>query len=404
MKKKLSLALIREEKVPCDERAVMSPEQARKLLDENDNLHIVVQSSPHRRFADDEYRALGLEVMDDVSHADVMLGVKEVPSEFLIPNKTYLIFSHTIKKQMHNLPLMRAAVAKKITLIDWECFRDASGKRLIGFGHYAGLVGTYNAIRLHLLRNGRQVLQPAQLYQNKTDLFKAVRNADLAEIKLLLTGTGNVAKGALEMLRASGLTEINPTEVDTASRSFFTHLEPQYLYEGGAGQPYNRAAFYENPSQFVSALWRYTRHANVLVVGHYWKHGMPELFAKTDVGNGKLGHLSTIADISCDIPGSVPSTLRASTIAEPYYGVEKLSWVETSATAANSLGVMAVDNLPCSLPRGASTAFGHVFSRDILPLLLAGDDSEILARATLLSRGEITEHYRYLLPWVMGEE
>ena len=149
----MKLALIREGKVPPDSRVPLTPEQCAYVL-ANHPVEIVVEPSPIRCFADDEYREAGIALQNDLSDADVLLGVKEVPVEQLIPGKTYFFFSHTIKKQAYNRRLLQTILEKRIRLIDYEVLTDLNGRRLIAFGRFAGMVGAHNALYTFGRRSG----------------------------------------------------------------------------------------------------------------------------------------------------------------------------------------------------------------------------------------------------------
>jgi saccharopine dehydrogenase (NAD+, L-lysine-forming) len=398
----MKFGIIKEGKRPIDERVALAPKHVFALMNGHaDELNVVVQSSSIRRIQDQEYTELGVILVDTIDDCNLLIGVKEVPIADLIENKTYLFFSHTIKMQPYNKPLLQAVLDKNITLIDWECLRDARGVRLIGFGRYAGIVGTYNGFRALGYVAKSYDLKKAQQCVDRNELNTELNKVQLDPIKILLTGRGKVAKGSVEVLETLGVRKVGIREY--LNENF---LEPVYCqinfpeYNRRAdGTVFKSVDFYNNPELFVSDFMRFAKQTDFYISGHYWEAGSPFLFTREDAKKEDF-RIKLVADISCDIDGPVASTLRPSTIQDPFYGYDPINEVEVPFGTDNSIAVMAVDNLPCELPRDASNDFGEMFVKSILPSFLNGDKNGILKRATIATNGAVTDEYAYLREWV----
>ncbi|MFK7834154.1 MAG: NAD(P)-dependent oxidoreductase [Winogradskyella sp.] len=400
----MTFAIIKERKNPPDRRVVFSPQHLAEARTQFPKATFIVEASDIRIFPDDAYSALGFEVLDDVSHADVMIGVKEVPIEHLIPNKKYFYFSHTIKKQPYNRKLLLAMLEKNIEMFDHETIVKKSGARLIGFGRYAGLVGAYNGFRALGLRdklfNLPKVETLADLNEVKTELDKIT----LPKMKILLTGTGKVAYGAKEILDHLGIKQISDALYLTAQ---FT--EPVYVMadvmeyakrvDGKVGDKYK---FYKDPSGYKSNFMPYAKETDYFIAGHFYGNNAPYLFTREDAKHPDF-RINLVADISCDIDGPVASTIRPSTIADPFYGYDAKTEKEVAFNAKNAITVMAVDNLPCELPKDASEGFGETFLEHVIPAFFNNDANEILKRAQMTEGGQLTKRFSYLQDYIDGE-
>ncbi|MGQ3014405.1 MAG: NAD(P)-dependent oxidoreductase [Flavobacteriales bacterium] len=398
----LKIGIIREGKTPPDKRVAFSPEQAAALL-ENFNALVQVQPSPVRGFSDEEYGARGLVLKEDLGDMDILFGVKEVKIKDLIPAKTYLFFSHTIKKQPYNRDLMKAMIEKKITLIDYECLRDAHHNRIIGFGYYAGLVGAYNGIRAYGLRNGTFSIKPAHECFDKAEMFAELHRISLPPVKVIITGTGRVGTGAFEIMKQAGIIQADRHTFEAGGGEPMYHVmnyDEFYTHPTRPGA-FDKAHFYTHSHEYVSVFAPITRVADLFISCHYWDGKSAPLFTREDMRDPRWT-MNVIADVTCDIEGSVPTTIRPSTIAEPLYGMDKTEFRETEPFAKNSVTVMAVDNLPCELPRDASAFFGKELTAKVLPLFIQDNEARTLERATILKNGELTEPYEYLRDYAWG--
>ena len=358
-----------------------------------------------RIFPDTAYTQAGFEVLQDISQADVLIGVKEVPIDALLPNKKYFFFSHTIKKQPYNRDLLKAMLEKNITLYDHEVITDPRGNRLIGFGRYAGLVGAYNGFRAFGMKAQSFSLPKAEHLADLPALIEELNSINLPAIKILLTGSGKVAKGAKEILDAMNIKSVSISAYLTES-----FLEPVYCkidvldYNKRIdGQVLTNSDFYNNPSAYISNFMRFAKVTDYFIAGHFFGDGSPYLFTREDAKNRHF-NIRLVADISCDIDGPVASTLRASTIADPIYGYDPETSTEVAYTTSDAITVMAVDNLPCELPKDASDGFGDLFLTHVIPAFFNGDKDEILARAAMTNAQQLTPRYEYLQRYVNGEE
>ncbi len=398
----LKIALIKEGKTPPDERVVLNPEQALQLHS-LENVDFKIQSSDVRRFKDQEYINLGISVEENVHDADVLLGVKEVPISSLIADKTYFFFSHTIKEQPYNRDLLRAVLEKNIRLIDWETLTDEKGIRYIGFGRYAGIVGAYNGFRAWGLKEGSYSLKQAFECADLLEVKEELKKVKLPAIKIALTGGGRVAKGAIEILQELGIKKVPVSDFLNVeySEPVYAQLFVDDYNRRTDGQNLGRPDFYKNFSEYDSNFYRFAQVTDFFIAGHFYAEGSPFLFTRDDAKKADF-NISLVADISCDIDGPVASTIRPSTISDPIYGYNPQTETEDDFRKEGVITVMAVDNLPCELPKDASTDFGREFIKYILPQLLNGDKNGVLERATIAQNGSLTSRYAYLTDYVKG--
>ena len=398
MSSTLKIGLIREGKNPPDKRVPLSPKQCRKVLDTFKGIEIYVQPSPVRCFEDKDYAEQGIELREDLSNCDILMGVKEVPVDMLIPNKKYFFFSHTIKKQPYNRKLMRALLDKAITMIDYETLTAKNDGRLIGFGRYAGIVGAYNALRLYGVKYGHFDLKPAHQCFDRKELEIELKKVKLpAGYKIIVTGAGRVGGGCLEILNCVGITQVSPQEFLTNHFTIpvFTQLHVRDYNLPPKGREFTTQDFYHDPSEYTSAFMPYAKVAQMYIPCHFWDNRAPQILTAEDLRHPEL-KLQIIADISCDITQPIASTIRPSTIFDPFYGYDKFNGGETDFMKPEAIAVMAVDNLPCELPRDASKDFGETLIEKILPLLQGNDPDQILERATICKDGKLTPKYSFL--------
>lgn len=402
----IKLGIVREGKTPPDKRVPLTPRHCRQLLDTYGNLEIYVQPSRIRDIPDSAYTDAGIPLREDLSNCDILMGVKEVPIDMLIPNKTYLFFSHTFKEQPYNRDLLRAILDKKIRLIDYEVLTDDRGKRLIGFGRYAGIVGAYNGLLAVGKKLGRYGLKPAHESTGRDEVREEVKKVDLPDgFKIALTGSGRVANGAMEMLADAGIERVSPEDylTKTYDKAVYTKLGSADYHRKKDGSPFGKSEFYEHPERFESDFMKYAEVTDLYIAGHYWDADAPFVFTREDAKKPEF-KIRVVADISCDIDGPVASTLRASTIADPLYGYDPMAEKETDFLDEKAIGVMAVDNLPCELSKDASEDFGDELLKNILPELLGNPDSAMIRRATQTTLdGELGPNFRYLQDYVDGK-
>jgi len=391
----LKIGLIREGKIPQDNRVALTPLQCKWLL-ENKHISIVVQSSPIRCYSDSEYINAGIEVKEDLGECDILFGIKEVPVDMLIEGKTYFIFSHTRKLQPYNQKLLQAIIAKKITLIDYECLEHEDGTRLIGFGFFAGVVGAHNGMMAYGNRSGSFSLERVYKKKNFQELIHTYFGLKLPLLKIAVTGSGRVAHGILEIMNLMEIHEAEPDEYKTTEFSYpvYVHLKGENLYVNKQTGKYTRKEFHEHPERYKCVFSDYLSQTDILLNGVYWQQNIPRLFEMEDMKNHNF-RIKTIADISDDKSGSVPSNLGDNTMEDPIYGVDKMTGMRTAPYLKDSIDIMAVGNLPNELPRDASRYFGEQLIKFILDDLIS-DGSEIINDATIVKNGKLTGNYEYM--------
>jgi saccharopine dehydrogenase (NAD+, L-lysine forming) len=393
------IGLIRERKNPPDTRVPFTPKQCAEIMAKNPLIRIVVETSPDRCYSDEEYRNESVEIVSDVSNCDVLLGVKEVPIDSLIEGKTYFFFSHTKKLQPYNKPLMQAFIRKKIRMIDYECLTHKDGQRILGFGFFAGVVGAHNGFLTYGKKHQLFDLPKADDIHSYAELLTYYHQIKLPNIKIVVTGSGKVASGVLEILYHLGIQSIEPSDFISKEYDYpvYTHLKGGYLYQHKVTKRYNREDFHLHPEKYESLFQQYLPYTDLLMNGIYWEKKIPRLFEKEDVQNEDF-RISVIADITCDADGSVPINLGASTIADPVYGIDKktLQKVAPFQNTIEVIDLMTVDNLPNELPRDASKYFGAHFEKYILQPLLEGYENDVIKRATICAEGSLTERYEYM--------
>jgi saccharopine dehydrogenase (NAD+, L-lysine forming) len=398
---KIKIGILKEVKVPVEKRVPFSPLQCSELVRTYPGLEIIVQRSKDRCYTDEEYASFGLPLADDLSSCNVLMGLKERPIDQFFADKKYFIFSHTTKKQAHNSEMLKGIIAKKIELIDYECLTDSHHDRVIGFGRYAGIVGTYNGIRGYGMRYNLFNLKAAHQCRDKEELLEEIDRVRLPNIKILLTGGGRVANGATEALGLLKIRKVTPYEFLHCSfrEAVYCQLHSKDLYQAKDGSPWSAKDYYTHPEHYVSSFLPYTKECDLFITGHFWDGKVPVLFTKDQMKLPDF-HISVIADITCDINGSVPSTLKASTILEPFYGYNPMTENIDIPFAKNTITVMAVDNLPCELPREASEDFGKELMERVIPYLFGEDKEGIVERATITKGGKLTSGYTYLSDYV----
>lgn len=392
----LIIGLIREGKIPADNRVALIPAQCKWIHKNFNDVRVIVQQSEIRCFSDKEYRAAGVEVVEDLSVCDILLGIKEVPVNMLLPVKTYFIFSHTKKLQPHNRNLLQAIVREKITLIDYECLEHQDGTRILGFGFFAGVVGAHNGMMAYGERTGSFHLNRVNTQKDFRHLIHTYFGLKIPPIKIAVTGSGRVGHGVLEIMNLMGIHETEPDLFIERKFDYpvYVHLKGADLYTHKLTGKYNRLDFHDHPENYLSLFSHYLSATDILMNGVYWERNIPRLFEMKDLAN-KNFRIKTIADISDDRNGSVPCNIYDATIDDPIYGVDRSTFQVTKPYLENSVDVMAVGNLPNELPRDASRYFGEQLIKYVLEDVYKGG-SAILDRATIIKEGKLNKHFEYM--------
>jgi len=392
----LKIGLIREGKLPPDHRVALTPSQCRWIMQHLPPIQIVVQPSAIRCYSNEEYQQAGIALQEDLSDCHILMGIKEVPPEQLIPEKTYFFFSHTKKKQPHNKPLMQACVKKHITLIDYECLVHDDGQRMLGFGFFAGVVGAHNGLMAYGKKTGLFDFRRAYSCRDLQELAESYYGVKLPPLKIAITGSGRVAAGILEVMGLLGIKDITPEEflINEYQYPVYTQLKAGDLYLHKTERSYSREHFHAHPKEYECKFLPFTTAADILMNGIYWEQSMAPLFTWDDLCNPHF-RIRVIADITNDREGSVPCNLGDSTIEDPVYGVDRCTRQKLPPYLPHTVDMMCVGNLPDELPRDASRYFGEQLIKYVIPELLQ-EQSVILEKATILLNGKLTPRYSYL--------
>ena len=400
----MKFGIIKERKNPPDRRVVFSPDELVRLKQLYPDVTVKVESSDVRFYSDDAYRNLGIEVADDISDCTIFFGVKEVPIDYLIDKKSYFFFSHTIKKQPHNRQLLRALLEKNINFYDHETLVDTQNHRLIGFGKYAGIVGTYNAIRAFGIKFELFKLPKAATLSGKEALLAHLKRLVLPPLKFVVTGTGKVGSGVKEVLDTINITEVSIDNYLTKNytQPVYTQVDVLEYNKRKDGSVLDPNDFFHNPQEYVSDFERFTKVSDIYITAHFHANEAPKILtlAMLQANDCKI---KVVADISCDVDGSVACTLRSSTIDEPFYGYLPSENKEVEVFHPAAIVVMAVDNLPCELPKDASEGFGAMFMQHVIPAFFNGDKDGVLQRAKMTEKGKLTPRFSYLQEYVDGK-
>lgn len=400
----MKFGIIKERKNPPDRRVVFTPEELERLQSDYPDALVKVESSDIRVFPDEDYSKLGIEVAEDISDCEVFFGVKEIPVDYLIPNKKYFFFSHTIKKQPYNRKLLQAILEKNIELYDHETIVDANNKRLIGFGRYAGIVGAYNGFRAFGIKYELFNLPKAETLNSKEDLVVRLRRQIFPNLKIVLTGHGKVGMGAKEILDGMKIKQVSVDDFlnKVYSQPVYTQIDVLDYNKRLDGQVLDNKDFYNNPQDYTSNFERFTKVADIFMAGHFHGNNAPDILTQ-DMLKAADCKIKVVADISCDVDGPIACTIKASTIAEPFFGYLPSEHKEVPYTHPGSIMVMSVDNLPCELPKDASEGFGEMFMKYVIPAFFNGDKDGILQRAKITENGKLTPRFAYLQDYVDGK-
>jgi saccharopine dehydrogenase (NAD+, L-lysine-forming) len=402
----LKIGILRETKHPAERRVPLTPSQAAYIQKTFPSLKILIQPGKNRIFTDVEYSKAGIEVRENLSNCDWLIGIKEVNIEDFIEGKNYLFFSHVIKKQAHNFEMFSEIVKKAITLVDYELFTDDKGFRLVAFGRWAGIVGAYNGLRAWGIRHNRYFLKPAYLCHSRQELFENVHLLRKPSLKILITGEGRVAGGVMELLSSFGATKIDIS--DFLSREFpvpvYCQIGPQHYTKHISGQEFDFRHFALVAREYHSTFSPFTRAADMLITAHYWDPASPKMIKMEDMQLPGF-RVQIIADISCDIDGPIASTLRASTIEDPFYDFDPFKGKEMAPfSGEKNITIMAVDNLPAELPRDASESFGQTLIEYVFPEIAHESNSRLIEKATIVKKGKIMPRFSYLEDWTGKSE
>ena len=399
------VGILRETRID-DSRTPLTPIHIEKLKKKYSNINFVVQPSKNRAYQDNEYNNTGAIISEDLSKCDIIFGVKEIDPINIIQNKTYIFFSHTYKLNTETLvnaqgtpgmdkkKLLKSIIEKKVKLIDYENIRDPKGSRYLGFGRFAGIVGCFNTLNLYLAYNRFNSLGRAYKINNYERLKYNISKVIFPKFKLLITGDGRVAKGVIELLKQTNIVQVNKHEYlnSEINEPVFCNLETCDYVSCPSKNNFDLSHFVNHPKSYISLALPYLKLTDVFISAHYWEPSSPKIFEKKHLK--ELKKLKVIGDITCDVDGSVPSTIKSTSIDEPNFYLDKKTMIETRKSH-DTIGIMAVDNLPSELPRESSLEFGDGIIQHVLPFLIENDDGRIL-NATIAKEGYFLEKYSYL--------
>jgi alpha-aminoadipic semialdehyde synthase len=426
------IAVRRESKSPWERRSPVTPALARKLISES-GLEILVQPSARRIFPDTEYVRAGARLTGNISEAGIVFGVKEMPLEVFQTDTAYVFFSHVIKGQPYNMPMLAKIMESGSTLIDYETIADDDGQRLIFFGRYAGLAGmidTLWALGQRLQREGVPTpltgIDQAISYASLDDAKIAVREAGeriasrglpdgLPPIVIGVAGYGNVAGGAREILAELPTREIAPDglrslDADPSPHCLYqTTFREEHLVEPVTeGAAFDLQDYYEHPENYRSRFDRYLPRLTALVNCIYWDARYPRLVTVDRLrelfGGSGMPRLRIIGDLSCDIEGAIECTVKSTEPVDPVYVYDPIDGSISSGVDGHGPVILAVEILPSELPREASEEFSKALAQ-FLPVLAKTDFSlpfdrldlpPELKRAVIVHRGRLTPDYAYL--------
>ena len=401
----MKIGILREGKTPPDKRVVLSPKQCVQFTQQYPDIDLVVQPSSIRCFSDDQYLSVGINMEEDLSDCDILMGVKEVAINDLIPEKTYLYFSHTIKEQHYNRELLKRMLELNIRMVDYEVLTDINGKRIIGFGRYAGIIGCYNGFLAIGKRTRTYDLKPAYMCSDRKEIELELKKIILPKMKIIVTGAGRVGSGVIELINLIGIKQVSKDEFlnKNFDQAVFVHLNTIDYNRRIDGKEGSESDFFSNPKSYKSDFMKFAKQADFFIAGHYHAADSPFLFTRDDA-KSKDFKIRTVADISCDIDGPVASTIRCSSIAKPIYGYNPDTETEDDYRKQDVITVMAVDNLPCELPKDASISFGQNLLEHVIPNLIGDDLHRVIERATICENGKLKNSYRYLESYVMNDD
>lgn len=379
---KYKIGIIKETKSEAEKRVALTPKDCEVILKKNDNIEIFLESSKNRCFDDEEYAKVGVKVVEEIFKCDCFVGIKEVEIDYLKNNGKYLFFSHTIKGQPYNMNLLKNCIQKNITLIDYELIK-VENKRVIGFGKIAGYVGAYETLRGYLSIKYSTIKLPkkAKELDNLQDLKVSILKYKDLLPKLLITGKGAVGNGIKRLLDDIGYLEVSKEIFNSINENSLNYTVLDYK------------DYYVEINEKSSVLEKYIQNTPVIIFGHYYKDGDPMILEnKILINNNVL----CIGDISCDINRPIQSTIKATTIENPFYYYNYLKEKEVDNLDNDSILVMSVDNIPSIIPAESSKMFSEMFVENVLDSLLNGDEKNILKEATICQNMNLTDKFSYL--------
>ncbi len=427
------LGIRREDKSPFERRVPLTPTAVRELLAVAP-VRVLVQPSSNRIYTDEEYLRAGADLHEDLAASDLVFAVKEIPVTLIEKERRYFFFSHTIKGQPYNMLLLRRMLEQKVTLVDYECIVDEAGRRLVFFGPYAGLAGMIDTLAAYGARleweGGSSLfsrIQPAYRYASLAaaeaelrrlgaELPAALAAADGAPLVVGITGYGNVSQGAQRILAHLPCVEVDPLDLlqpgwaerQRRDRLYKVVFHEEHMFRRRDGGSFDLQDYFSHPEQYEADFERFLPHLTILVNAIFWNERCPRLVTREALARlwpaGVLEKLKVIGDISIDIEGAIECSLKATHSDAPCYVYEPASGEITMGVAGDGPVIMAVDNLPCEIPRESSDEFSRALA-PFLPAIVKADWNRPFAeldlpapikRAVVIHRGELTPDFAYM--------
>ncbi len=426
------IGIRKEDKYLMEKRVAIVPSHVNELVQAG--IQVKIEESPKRVFTKDEYRDAGAEIVEDVSSCGLVFGVKEMPMDFFRKNGSYVFFSHVIKGQSYNMPMLRKMMELNCNLIDYEKIADAEGKRLIFFGRFAGLAGMINSLWTIGQRLGKQGITTPFLKIRQSHTYNSLEEAkaavsevgndiareglpkELLPFTVGVTGYGNVSKGAQEILHLMPVQEISPEQLKEMKGKaglpsnivYKVVFEENHLSERIDGSAFVLQDYFTKPELFRGVFEQYLPHLSLLMNCMYWDARYPRILTrawlKKECENGAKPKLIAVGDVTCDPDGSVEPTVKGTYIEDPVFVYNPFDGEIKSGFEGDGLQIMAVDILPSELPRESSIAFSNALKPYLLDIAktdfnCAFDEVKLpdpVKRAMILHNGEFTPDYKYL--------
>ncbi|MDR1458889.1 MAG: NAD(P)-dependent oxidoreductase [Bacteroidales bacterium] len=404
----MNIGIIKETKNPKDNRVALTPKQIQLLQRRFPQVRFIVQPSEVRVFSNKDYEDVEVTVSNDLRECDVLFGIKEANINTLLPCKHYFFFGHIAKMQSYNRPLIRKMMELNITFTDYEYLVDDNNIRLCAFGWWAGVVGVYNTLRAYGIRYKMFELPKPDKTLTLEYMISEARKHNYLSLKIIITGNGRVSQGAQYFLDSMGIKKVSlcrflDSNEDDGNPCYIVLRLSELVYPIGNGKIFDRKDFKMNPTQYKSSFLPYARVADVFISCHFWQPDNPVYLSKSDWKDKSI-KIKVIGDVTCDIEGSIESTIRSSTHDEPFYDYNPDTEQEEPAFSSDkNITVMAVDTLPNALAKDTSNYFGEALIKYVFEDILSKntDKTALIQRATILENGKLTDKYSYLSDYAL---
>lgn len=422
-----------EDKYVMERRVALIPAHLKKLITQQ-GLSVHVESSEKRIFSDAEFENAGASIVSKLEIPDIIFGVKEMPAAFFKENKTYVFFSHVIKGQSYNMPMLNDLMQKGCNLIDYEKVEDSEGKRLIFFGRFAGLAGMINSfwslgqrLRVKGIETPFTRLKQSHKYNSLEEAIEIISEIghsiaenglpkEISPLVIGFTGYGNVSNGAQEIAALLPIKEIAPNELaDLKNRKGLPQnvvykvvfKEEDMVVPVGSNQEFELYDYYNHPEKYKGVFEQYLPHLSVLMNCMYWDDRYPRIVTKEYLKQAFSGgdpKMVVIGDVTCDPDGSIECTHTGTEIEDPVFVYDPETDTPMMGFEGNGILVMAVDILPSELPRESSIAFSNALWKYVVPIAETNFDVPFedlklpnpIKKAMIVHKGELTPNYKYL--------